>query len=350
MEGVRRLAVPGRPACTAGHTEGEGVTVPSILRPKALRPGDAVAVAALSGGLDDDEAPLFERGVEAIERMGFAVRVSPLVDRDRRWWWAAATPREVAEEFNRLLRDPEVRAVFALTGGRMAFSYLDLIEYDAARADPKPLLGFSDISALHLALHSRTGLVTVHADLVTHGFGYWHESNETRRKEMEDVYLRVLTGDGAPGALSSGRPWECWRSGRTRGPLIGGLLNRLVKVQATPFALDPDRFDGALLFWEEVGTSTAVVWNDLHALRSAGVFDRIAGMVVGTPVEVETSDGGPDTLREVVLDVLGERDIPVLGNVDIGHDPPNLPMPLGIRAELDADAVTLSLLEPAVTR
>ena len=92
-----------------------------------------------------------------------------------------------------------------------------------------------------------------------------------------------------------------------------------------------------------------MVWNDLHALRSAGVFDRIAGMVVGTPFEVEPTDGGPDTLREVVLDVLGERHIPVLGNVDIGHDPPNLPMPLGIRAELDADAVTLSLLEPAVT-
>ena len=115
----------------------------------------SVAVAALSGGLDEDEASLFERGVEAIERMGFAVRVSPLVDRDRRWWWAAATPREVAEEFNRLLRDPEVRAIFALTGGRMAFSYLDLIDYDAVRADPKPLLGFSDISTLHLALHSR---------------------------------------------------------------------------------------------------------------------------------------------------------------------------------------------------
>ena len=72
-------------------------------------------------------------------------------------------------------------------------------------------------------------------------------------------------------------------------------------------------------------------------------------MIVGTPFEVEPTDGGPDTLREVVLDVLGERDIPVLGNVDIGHDPPNLPMPLGVRAEVDADAMTLSLLEPAVT-
>jgi muramoyltetrapeptide carboxypeptidase len=324
-------------------------TVPSILRPNALRPGDQVAVAALSGGLDEDEAPLFERGVEAIERMGFAVRVSPSVDRNRRWWWAAATPREVAEEFNGLLRDPEVRAIFALTGGRMTLSYLDLIDDDAVRADPKPLLGFSDITTLHLALHSRTGLVSVHGDLVTHGFGYWHESGGTRRKELEDIYLRVLTGAAAPGVLPPGRRWESWRSGRAEGPLIGGLLNRLVRVQATPYALAPERFDGAILFWEEAFTSTSVVWNDLHVLRSAGVFDRISGMVVGTPFEVEPTEGGPQTLREVVLDVLGERDIPVLGNVDVGHDPPNVPMPLGVRAQLDADATTLSLLEPAVT-
>ena len=191
--------------------------------------------------------------------------------------------------------------------------------------------------------------MSVHADLVTHGFGYWHESDETRRTELEDIYLRVLTGAGAPGALPPGRRWECWRPGRAEGPLIGGLLNRLVRVQATPYALAPERFDGAILFWEEACTSTSVIWNDLHALRSAGVLDRVAGMVVGTPFEVEPTAGGPETLREVVLDVLGERDIPVLGNVDIGHDPPNLPMPLGVRAELDADATTLSLLEPAVT-
>jgi muramoyltetrapeptide carboxypeptidase len=231
----------------------------------------------------------------------------------------------------------------------MTLSYLDLIDVEAVRADPKPLLGFSDISALHLALHARTGLVSLHSELVTYGFGEWDESEQTRRKELEDIYLRVLTSDRAPGVLPSFRPWEGWRSGRVQGPLIGGLLNRLVRVQATPYALNPERFDGAVLFWEEVGTSTAAIWNDLHVLRCAGVLDRIAGMIVGAPTEVEPTEGGPDTLREVVLDVLGERDIPVLGNVDVGHNGPNLPMPLGVRAEVNADAVTLSLLEPAVT-
>jgi muramoyltetrapeptide carboxypeptidase len=126
------------------------------------------------------------------------------------------------------------------------------------------------------------------------------------------------------------------------------LLNRLVRIQATPFALDPERFDGAILFWEEVGTHTPAIWSDLHALRTAGVFDRIGGMVVGAPATIEFADG-PDTLREVVLDVLGDRDIPVLGNVEVGHSSPNIPLPLGVRAEVDADATTLSLLEGAVS-
>jgi muramoyltetrapeptide carboxypeptidase len=323
--------------------------VASILRPRALRAGDLVAVMALSGGLEQSEAPLLAHGVEAIEQMGFAVRVSPLVDLDRRWWWAAAPPREVAEEFNGLLRDPEVRAIFALTGGRMTLSYLDWIDLAAVQADPKPLLGFSDISALHLALHARTGLVSLHSDLVTYGFGEWHECEDSRRKQLEDIYLRMLTSDDAPGVLPPGGRWECWRSGRAEGPLVGGMLNRLVRVQATPFALSPDRFHGAILFWEEAFTSTAAVWNDLHVLRYGGVFDRIEGMVVGVPTEVELTEGGPSGLRDVVLDVLGERDIPVLGNVDVGHSGPNVPMPLGVRAEVDADAATLSLLEPAVT-
>ncbi len=126
------------------------------------------------------------------------------------------------------------------------------------------------------------------------------------------------------------------------------MLNRLVRIQATPYALRPERFDGAILFWEEAFTSSAGVWNDLQVLRYAGVLDRIAGMVVGPTSTVEPTEGGPDDLREVVLEVLGDRDIPVLGNVDIGHDPPNVPLPLGIRAEVDADARTLSLLEAAV--
>ena len=320
----------------------------SILRPKALRQADVVAVVATSGGLEKDEAPLYERGVEQLEGLGFDVRVSPLVDLDRTWWWVGAPPIETAEEFNRHLRDPEVRAVCSLTGGRLTLSYLDLIDFDAVRTDPKPVLGLSDVSALHLALHSRTGLASLHSDLVTFGFGEWGDQDDTRREQLVDVYRRILMEDSPLGLLPGGR-WASWRSGRAEGPLIGGMLNRLVRVQATPFALPLERFEGAILFWEEAFTSTSVVWNDLHVLRQAGVLDRISGMIVGRPQDVEMTSPGPETLRDIVLQVMGDRDIPILGDVDVGHSGPNLPMPLGIRAAMDADAMTLALLEPVVT-
>ncbi|MEU0285773.1 S66 peptidase family protein [Streptomyces sp. NPDC052492] len=326
--------------------------MPAILRPRALRPGDLVVVTALSGQLEPGEEPLLARGVAILERMGFRVRVSAAVDPARSRWWAAGTPAEQAAELNSLLRDPEVRAVVAHTGGQATVGYLDLIDLEAIRADPKPIVGYSDISLLHMALHARTGLVGFHADIATHGFGSdWYTlGDEARRTELVDLYTRVLTEPEAPGALPPQGAWESWRPGRAEGPLFGGLLNRLILLQATPFAPDAERFEGAVLFWEELQRPVSRIWNDLHTLRLSGVLDRIAGMVVGVPTEVTPHEGGGGRadLRDVVLDVLGERDIPVLAQVDFGHTSPNLPLPLGVRARVDADNRTLSLLEPAV--
>ncbi|MFD9436611.1 LD-carboxypeptidase [Streptomyces sp. NPDC060002] len=326
--------------------------MPTIRRPRALRSGDLVVVTAPSGRLEPGEEPLLARGVAILERMGFRVRVSPMVDPARSRWWAAGAPAEQAAELNALLRDPEVRAIVAHTGGQATIGYLDLIDLDAVRADPKPILGYSDISLLHMALYAKTGLVGFHADIVTHGFGSdWYTlGDEARRSELVDLYARVLTKAEAPGALPARGNWETWQPGRAQGPLVGGLLNRLVQLQATPFALAAEQFDGAVLFWEEVQRPVTRIWCDLHALRLSGVLDRIAGMVVGIPSEVTPYEGGGDQvgLRDVVLDVLAQRDIPVLAQVDFGHTSPNLPLPLGVRADVDADNRTLSLLESAV--
>lgn len=322
-----------------------------LLRPRALEPGDLVVVAALSGPLDARYAPDLERAVAELERMGFRVRLAPLLEAGRHRWWSAARPDEIAKEFNGLLRDPEVRAIVAHDGGHTVFGYLDLIDFDAIRADPKPILGYSDISLLHLVLYARTGLVGFHADLATPGLGgHWQRASAARREELGKLYSTLLTGTEPIGALPAGPSWECWRAGRAEGPLIGGVINRIVLAQATPFALPLECFDGAVLFWEELGGQASYVWSYLQILRHSGILDRISGMVVGVPEAIDgldSPDGSP-TLAEIVLDVVGDRDIPVLGNVEVGHAGPNLPMPVGIRAALDAEKRTLSLLEPAV--
>ena len=318
-----------------------------ILRPKALREGDIVAVAALANERSPDEVPLFEQGFRTIESLGYRVVVSPLAEPGHSRWWAVATPEETAAEFNRLLRDPEVRAIVALDGGRLTLGYLDLVDLDAIRADPKPIIGLSDISALLLALHARTGLVGVHGDLARL-FADWSDLGDERRAQLRNAYRQVLNG-AAPVDLPATPAWQSWRGGHAEGPLIGAMLNRLVRVQVSGFAVAHDRFDGAILFWEEAGAQSSVIWQELHALRTAGVLDRIAGMVVGADVGLDFTPGGPDNLRDIVLDVLGDRDIPVIGNVEIGHSGPNIPTPLGVRAAMDADALTVSLLEPAVS-
>ncbi|PGH46537.1 muramoyltetrapeptide carboxypeptidase [Micromonospora sp. WMMA1996] len=322
--------------------------LPPLLRPRALLPGDLVVIASLSGPLHATYEPDLDRAVAVLERMGFRVRRAPLLEAGRRHWWSAGTPAEIAAEFNALLRDPEVRAVVAHDGGQTALGYLDLIDVEAIAADPKPILGYSDISLLHLVLYARTGLVGFHADLATPGLGgAWQRVTEARRAELERLYSTLLTGTEAIGELPTTPSWECWRAGRVEGRLIGGVLNRVMRTQATRYALPLDWFDGAVLFWEEMGGFASWVWSDLQVLRHCGVLDRIAGMVVGVPHAIEGL-GVPDpTLAEIVLDVLGDRDIPVLGNVEFGHAGPNLPMPVGIRVGLDAGQRRLSLLEPA---
>ncbi|WP_369184761.1 LD-carboxypeptidase [Streptomyces sp. Y1] len=321
-----------------------------LLRPRALKAGDLVVIASLSGPLPDAYEPNVEQTVAVLERMGFRVRRAPLLRAGRRHWWSAATPEEIAAEFNTLLGDPEVRAIVASDGGQTALGYLDLIDVEAIRADPKPVLGYSDISLLHLVLHARTGLVGFHADMAVPGFGgSWQSAPAARQAELREIYRKLMTSEEPIGALPASPSWECWRPGHAEGPLIGGVINRIALVQATRFALPLERFDGAVLFWEEMGGLAAHVWSYLQVLRHGGILDRIAGMVVGVPREIGGLEpGASPTLREIVLDVLGDRDIPVLGNVDFGHAGPNLPMPVGVRAGLDAERRTLSLLEPAV--
>ncbi|NAZ84376.1 LD-carboxypeptidase [Kineococcus sp. R8] len=325
--------------------------MPPLLRPRALRPGDLVVIASLSGPLHAEYEPDLQRAVDVLQGMGFRVRPAPLVDVGRRRWWSAATPAEIAAELNALLRDPEVRAIVAHDGGQTVLGYLDLVDVDAVLADPKPILGYSDISLLHLVLFARTGLVGFHADLATPGLGgAWARASAARRAELADLYARLLTRPDPLGALPTTDSWECWRAGRAEGRLVGGVVNRIVLAQATPWALPPEAFDGAVLFWEETGGQAAYVWSYLHVLRHSGILDRIAGMVVGVPHAIEglAPAGGSPTLAEIVLDVLGDRDVPVLGGVEFGHAGANLPMPVGVRVALDAGARTLTLLGPAV--
>ncbi len=322
------------------------------LRPKRLHPGDTVAIAAPSGPALPERRHQLDAAVAELEAMGFRVRLSTLVESGEHHFWRSAPPAVQAAELNGLLNDPEVRAIVPFAGGNATTAYLDRIDYDAVRRDPKPLLGFSDISALHLAIHSQTGLVGFHADFAAIGFGEtWTTAAPQRHAALRALYRDLLTGKLDETPLPADNTWETWKPGAATGRLVGGLLDRLINVQASPYALAPETWDGAVFFWEDVGRNLGHVWNQLHVLRMQGVFDRIGAMVVGIPRDITDRDLPDGTLvgvKDIVLDVSGDYDFPILAGVDFGHTGPNLPMPIGTLAGVDATARELRLLESPV--
>ncbi|MET0425681.1 MAG: LD-carboxypeptidase, partial [Actinoplanes sp.] len=228
-------------------------------------------------------------------------------------------------DLNTALRDPEVRGVLCLRGGYGLQRIVDDVDYAAVRADPKPVLGFSDITALHLGLWSAARLVTVHGP---NAGRLDRDTEETARRALMTTAPIRVTAD------RSEETFPVRVEGRAEGVLLGGNLTILAATAGTPHAPDPA---GALLLIEDVNEAPYRVDRALVQLDRAGLLDGLAGVAVGQ----FTGCGGPaivDTLRER----LGHRGIPVLGGLPIGHGDHQVAVRLGTPFVLDANAGTLA--------
>jgi muramoyltetrapeptide carboxypeptidase len=259
----------------------------------------------------------------------------------------AGTDEQRLADLNDALRDPSVAAVWCIRGGYGTTRILDRMDFDALAAHPKPLIGYSDITAILNAVTRRTGMVTFHAPMARAAmpaFSRWH-------------FERVLASAEPPGRL--GRlpeppgvllPQENriarLHGGVAEGPLAGGNLTLLQCLVGTPHFPD---LDGAILFLEDVGEDLYRVDRMLAHLRMAGALDRLAGVAVGRFTELKRAmTDGALGFDEVLATYLLPLGIPVAYGFPIGHIDDQWTLPLGVRARLDADAGELELLEAAV--
>jgi muramoyltetrapeptide carboxypeptidase len=252
----------------------------------------------------------------------------------------AASDGERAADLNAAIRDPGIAAIWCLRGGYGTMRILDAVDWDGWCARPVPLIGFSDNTALHLALRRRS-VVSLHGP---------HAAAVDLPLFAKELLLRLLTRDEAVGTLpfpSGGHPRaETVRGGCAEGPLVGGNLALLAATLGTPYAV---RAEGAILFMEEVGESAYRVDRLLTQLQLAGVLGVVAGVAVGAFTEVpgEGSAGTPP-VAEVIAERLDGLGVPVALGFPFGHVAQSWTLPMGVRARLDADAGTLTLLEPAL--
>ena len=319
-----------------------------LIRPRRLQSGDTLGLINPSGAIYD--AAPFEQTHRALQALGFLTREAPHAR--ARYGHMAGTPEQRASDIHTMFADTTVAGVLAVTGGSGANRVLPLLDYGLIGRNPKFLGGFSDLTALISAVHVKTGLVTFHSPL---GRSDWNAfSTENFKAVVMQAQVHTLRNPGPPAADAASaaartltQPIRTLRGGRARGPLMGGNLAVLTSLAGTPY-MPP--LDGAILFLEDVNEYIYRVDRMLSTLALSGALSRVAGVVLGGFTDCKPSEGsfGTLTLDEVFNDYFGHLGVPVYSGAQFGHVLHKLTLPLGITAEMDADAGTIRLLEPAV--
>ncbi|KOX10813.1 peptidase S66 [Micromonospora sp. NRRL B-16802] len=293
-----------------------------------MRPGDTVALVSPSGPTSPERVA---RGVELLT--GWGLRPVLAANAYARHGYLAGTDELRAADLNAAFTDPQVRGVICTRGGYGAQRIVDAIDMAAVRRDPKVVAGFSDITALQLALWRGARLAGVH------GPGAAWRDERTPLRSAESLHAALMTTE--PVTVTAAPEEDTFGvrvAGRATGTLLGGNLCMIVASVGTP---DLPDLTGAVLLIEDVQEPPYKVDRMLTQLRRAGVLDGLAGVAVGQ--FTGCADGWDTTVADVLGERLGDLGVPVLGGLPIGHGPGQLTVPVGTEAHLDADEGTLTV-------
>lgn len=311
-----------------------------LIRPKALRAGDTVGIITPATEVPDpDRLALADKTLNY-----FNLRVRRGKNVGKRFGSYRESVQARLDDLHEMFRDAEVKAVFAIRGGYGSPHLLDRIDYDLIRRNPKIFLGYSDITAMHLAINKNSRLVTFHGPIVLSRFTDYTQQN-FRKVLFSAQPIGKLTNPADSNELRPAHSLRTIRAGRATGQLIGGNLSLVCATLGTPFEIETR---GRILFLEDVEEQAYSIDRMLTQLRLAGKLQQAAGIIwgecdsCGAP-DFKPSTTIPFTVGEVADNIFGELKIPVLSGLTIGHTSDQLTLPLGIAATLDATAGTLEI-------
>ncbi|MFE0382635.1 LD-carboxypeptidase [Streptomyces bungoensis] len=303
-----------------------------LLRPARLAPGARVAVVAPSGPVPEER---LQAGLDVLRGWDLDPVAAPhVLDRHGEFGYLAGTDADRAADLQSAWCDPGVDAVLCARGGYGAQRMIDLLDWEAMRAaGPKVFVGFSDITALHEAFATRLGLVTLHGPMAA-GVDF------VKNARAQEHLRATLFAPETVRTIASGG--TALVPGRARGVTLGGCLCLLAAELGTPHARPSA--GGGLLCLEDVGEETYRLDRYLTQLLRAGWLDGVSGVLLGS----WENCASPAELRLLLADRLGALGVPVVEDFGFGHCAGASTIPFGVTAELDADAATLTLDEPAL--
>ncbi|WP_197072709.1 S66 peptidase family protein [Bizionia psychrotolerans] len=305
---------------TAKQTDLSTQKTQKLIQPPYLKAGDTVAIVAPSGILKNRQAEV-QRAIKLLESWGLHALVGKHVfSQDNHF---AGTDAQRCEDFQKAMDNPTVSAIWAARGGYGTVRILDKLDYAKLKKDPKWLIGYSDITALHNDFHNH-GFETIHAMMCTS-----LTVDETGLEETIATFKKALFGEPLSYTLK-GSNYN--KIGKVHAPIVGGNLTILHTMLGSKSSIDTA---GKIIFIEEIGEYKYHVDRMLQSLKRAGYFDNCAGVLVGdmTKMRKNTTVWG-SSVEQLILDALSEYDFPIAFNMPAGHEDDNRAMFLGQDVEL----------------
>lgn len=323
-------------------TTGKLIRKPKMIKPKRLRPGDTIAIIAPASGATPEA---FERALANVATLGLKAKVGKYARGSRDF--LSGTDAERLHDLHWAFEDAEVNGVWCVRGGSGAPRLLPEINYSLIKKNPKIFVGYSDITALHLAISQQTGLVTFHGPVASSELSDYTKSHLVNSIMAPPANYKILPSEYNVAQASALFKPSVITPGKARGRLIGGNLSLLAAIAGTPYALKDVK--GAILFAEDINEPPYKVDRLFTQLRQSCDMRSLAGVALGVfSSDKAATDADTAMTLRVLKDRLGDLGIPVISGLSIGHIRDQFTLPIGIEAELDTATATVTMLESPV--
>jgi muramoyltetrapeptide carboxypeptidase len=330
---------------TTALTQTKALAANEILKPLRLRPGAGVGlISPASATFVREELNIV---VDAVRALGLVPYLAPHLS--SRYGYLGGKDKDRAEDINSFFGNRAIAALLPIKGGWGSSRILPYLDYQLIRKNPKIIVGFSDITALILGIHAKTGLVTFHGP---NGLTSWrtNQTNNFRRVLFAGetvTYQNQKDSDDENRLMQVKYRIQTINPGIAKGKLIGGNLSVLSAIAGSPYV---PNLDGAILFVEDIGENIYRIDRMMTHLKLAGLFDKLAGFIFGQCINcLPDADYGSLTLEEVVWDCIKPLSIPAWYGAQIGHLEELVTLPIGAQVQIDASAGTIQMLEAAVS-
>ena len=290
---------------------------------KRLKIGDTIGLVAPASSVNKDK---LKSSIENLEKLGFKVKVGKSIENI--WYSFAGTDEERATDINNFFQDKDVDAIMCVRGGYGGIRMLSLLDYEVVRNNPKPFIGYSDVTSLHMAFFKKCNLKTFHGPMAVSNF------SEEYNSDTLDDFIKVMTSNESYTIKNFYEKIYFYNTLKGSGQLVGGNLAVLVSNLGTEFDLE---YDNKILFLEDIGESTYKIDRMLWQLKNLGIFDKVSGIVLGDFKNCDKSSEDDMSLQDVFYSHFKDLKKPVCYNLKSGHCTPMLTLEFGEILEIDGE-------------